>query len=106
MTEYETIKRRHSHALRGLREVQTDKAGRELINEAVRSFNLIVSLQERHISQIEMDNGHLMLVLSAKTEQMEFGHLAIKLLLLRKAVWNRIKAEGKIIISGNIFTIR
>lgn len=68
MTDYETIKRKHSHALRGLKEVQTDKVGKDLINEAVKSFNLITKIQEKHISQIEMDNEQMMLELTDQTE--------------------------------------
>ena len=67
MSDYETIKRRHSHALRGMKEVKTDKAGRELINEALKSFNLIVEIQEKHISQIELDNEQMMLELDKQT---------------------------------------
>lgn len=80
MTNYDTIKRKHSHALRGLKEVQTDKAGKDLISEAVKSFNLIVEIQEKHISQIEMDNAVLMLNLTDQTG-IQVEHTAMKLAL-------------------------
>ena len=95
MSDYETIKRRHSHAMRGLKEVQTDKAGRELINEAVKSFNLIVNLQEKHISQIELDNEQMMLELADQTG-IRIEHTAMKLCLFNTVVLDELKAKVKL----------
>jgi len=87
MTDYETIKRKHSHALRGLKEVQTDQAGKELIGEAVKSFNLITKIQEEYISQIEMDNEQLILELTDQTG-IRLEHTTLKM-----ALFNIIKLD-------------
>ena len=94
MDNYETIKRKHSHALRGLKEVQTDKAGKDLISEAVKSFNLIMKIQEKHISQIELDNEQLMLELGDQRE-IRIEHSALKMALLNTVKLDELEDKLK-----------
>jgi len=87
MPDFESIKRKYSHALRGLNEVKTDKDGRELINTAVKLFKHIAKTQEKMLSQLEIDNAVLMLKLTDQT-RIQVEHTAMKL-----ALFNTVKLD-------------
>ena len=76
----EQLKKKYIYACRGLREVKTDEKGKDLIKEMLSTTNDLISTMESYMSEIEMNNEQLVLMLT-DVGQLRREHALLKMAL-------------------------